>query len=63
MAASYGAGHVRVFGSVARGVERADSDTDLPRSETAGMRDHPAHRCFGTTHAIVASTVAQDLPD
>lgn len=26
---SYGAGNVRVFGSVARGVERADSDVDL----------------------------------
>lgn len=29
IAASYGAGHVRVFGSVARGTERADSDVDL----------------------------------
>ncbi|WP_460683016.1 helix-turn-helix domain-containing protein [Modestobacter lapidis] len=29
IAASYGAGHVRVFGSVARGSERADSDVDL----------------------------------
>jgi uncharacterized protein len=29
IAASYGAGHVRVFGSVARGTERAGSDVDL----------------------------------
>lgn len=29
IAASYGVGHVRVFGSVARGTERADSDIDL----------------------------------
>lgn len=29
IAASYGAVHVRVFGSVARGVESADSDVDL----------------------------------
>lgn len=29
VAASYGAGHVRVFGSVARGTERPDSDVDL----------------------------------
>lgn len=29
IAASHGAGHVRVFGSVARGTERADSDVDL----------------------------------
>jgi uncharacterized protein len=35
IAARYGASHVRVFGSVARGEERADSDVDflveLPR--------------------------------
>lgn len=29
IAASYGAAHVRVFGSVARGIETADSDVDL----------------------------------
>lgn len=29
IAASYGAGHVRVFGSVARGTEHGDSDVDL----------------------------------
>jgi uncharacterized protein len=29
IAASYGAGNVRVFGSVASGTERADSDVDL----------------------------------
>jgi predicted nucleotidyltransferase len=29
IAAAYGAGNVRVFGSVARGVEQADSDIDL----------------------------------
>lgn len=29
IAASYGAGHVRVFGSVARGTEHRDSDVDL----------------------------------
>jgi len=29
IAASYGAGHVRVFGSVARGTEDGDSDVDL----------------------------------
>jgi predicted nucleotidyltransferase/DNA-binding XRE family transcriptional regulator len=29
IAASYGAGHVRVFGSVARGTEHSDSDVDL----------------------------------
>lgn len=29
IAASYGAGHGRVFGSVARGTEHVDSDVDL----------------------------------
>ena len=26
------------------------------------MRDHLAHRCFDTSHAIVQATVDQDLP-
>lgn len=26
------------------------------------MRDHLAHRCFDTTHAIVATTMEDDLP-
>ena len=38
------------------------TEPDLPWSEIARMRDHLAHRYFDTTHAIVASTVSQDLP-
>lgn len=38
------------------------AEPGLPWSEIARMRDHLAHRYFDTTHAIVASTVAQDLP-
>ena len=34
----------------------------LPWREIARMRDHLAHRYFDTTHAIVASTVTNDLP-
>jgi uncharacterized protein len=34
---SYGAGNVRVFGSVARGAERADSDIDLLLDLPAGV--------------------------
>ena len=34
----------------------------LPWSEISRMRDHLAHRYFDTTHAIVASTVTEDLP-
>ncbi|RFU21150.1 HepT-like ribonuclease domain-containing protein [Geodermatophilus marinus] len=37
-------------------------EPDLPWSEIARMRDQLAHRYFDTTHAIVASTVTQDLP-
>ena len=39
------------------------AEPDLPWSEIARMRDHLAHRCFDTTHAIVAATVAHDLPE
>ena len=35
----------------------------LPWSEIARMRDHLAHRCFDTTHAIIAATVRDDLPE
>lgn len=38
------------------------SEPGLPWSEIARMRDQLAHRYFDTTHAIVASTVAHDLP-
>jgi uncharacterized protein with HEPN domain len=38
------------------------TEPDLPWSEIARMRDQLAHRYFDTTHAIIASTVAQDLP-
>ena len=39
-----------------------ESERDLPWSEIARMRDLLAHSYFDTTHAIVASTVANDLP-
>ena len=39
-----------------------ETEAGLPWSEIARMRDHLAHRYFGTTHAIVASTVSSDLP-
>ncbi|MCI2237214.1 DUF86 domain-containing protein, partial [Paenibacillus sp. TRM 82003] len=38
-------------------------EPDLPWSEIARMRDHLAHRYFDTTHAIVAATVSQDMPE
>lgn len=39
------------------------SEPSLPWSEIARMRDHLAHRYFDTTHAIVAGTVVNDLPE
>ena len=39
------------------------TEPGLPWSEVARMRDHLAHRYFDTTHAIVAATVHQDLPE
>lgn len=39
------------------------TEPDLPWSQIARMRDHLAHRCFDTTHSIVAATVSQDLPE
>jgi uncharacterized protein with HEPN domain len=38
------------------------AEPGLPWSEIARMRDHLAHRYFDTTHAIVAATVTDDLP-
>ena len=39
-----------------------ETEPGLPWSEIARMRDHLAHRYFDTTHALVAATVANDLP-
>jgi uncharacterized protein with HEPN domain len=38
------------------------TEPGLPWSEIARMRDQLAHRYFDTTHAVVAGTVAHDLP-
>ncbi len=35
----------------------------LPWAQIAGMRDHLAHRYFDTSHAILAATVSDDLPE
>lgn len=39
------------------------TEPQLPWSEIARMRDQLAHRYFDTTHAIVAATVREDLPE
>jgi uncharacterized protein with HEPN domain len=38
------------------------TEPDLPWAEVAGMRDRLAHRYFDTSHAILAATVEEDLP-
>ncbi|MDA8182948.1 MAG: DUF86 domain-containing protein [Actinomycetota bacterium] len=35
----------------------------LPWVQIAGMRDRLAHRYFDTSHAILAATVSEDLPE
>ena len=38
------------------------SEPALPWAQVAGMRDRLAHRYFDTSHAILAATVEEDLP-
>jgi uncharacterized protein with HEPN domain len=39
------------------------SEPALPWAQIAGMRDRLAHRYFDTSHAILAATVSDDLPE
>jgi uncharacterized protein with HEPN domain len=39
------------------------SEPALPWAQIAGMRDRIAHRYFDTSHAILAATVSDDLPE
>lgn len=38
------------------------SEPEIPWQDVTGMRDHLTHRYFDTDHAIVAATIADDLP-
>ncbi len=38
------------------------TEPDLPWAQVAGMCDRLAHRYFDTSHAILAATVEEDLP-
>lgn len=37
-------------------------EPEIPWTDIKAMRNHLAHRYFDTAHAIVAATVASDLP-
>jgi uncharacterized protein with HEPN domain len=39
------------------------AEAALPWAQIAGMRDRLAHRYFDTSHAILAATVDEDLPE
>jgi len=39
------------------------SEPAVPWEQVAGMRDRLAHRYFDTSHAIVESTLTNDLPE
>jgi len=39
------------------------SEPALPWAQITGMRDRLAHRYFDTSHAILAATVSEDLPE
>ncbi|MHB1941394.1 MAG: HepT-like ribonuclease domain-containing protein [Candidatus Dormibacteria bacterium] len=39
------------------------TESALPWAQIAGMRDHLAHRYFDTSHAVVAATLSDDLPE
>jgi uncharacterized protein with HEPN domain len=43
--------------------EMLNSQPAIPWSQIARMRDHLAHRYFDTDHAILRSTVDNDLPE
>lgn len=40
-----------------------NAEPDLPWQQIAAMRDRLAHHYFDTSHAIVAATVKDDLPE
>ena len=39
------------------------TETGIPWAQVSAMRDHIAHQYFDTSHAIVAATISQDLPE
>jgi uncharacterized protein with HEPN domain len=53
---------------IGEAVKRVDpallaTEPEIPWEDVAGRRDRLAHRYFDTSHAIIAATVDQDLPN
>lgn len=44
-------------------VEVLAAEPDIPWTQIAGMRNRLAHQYFDTSHAILAATVSEDLPE
>jgi len=42
--------------------ELLETEPDIPWQSVAGMRDRLAHHYFDTSHAILQSTVDEDIP-
>ena len=53
------------FGEVVKALpaDLREAQPQIPWAQIAGMLDRLAHRYFDTSHAILAATVAQDLPE
>jgi uncharacterized protein with HEPN domain len=53
------------IGEAVKGIDAGllATEPDIPWLQIAAMRDRLAHRYFDTSHAIVAATVADDLPE
>ena len=45
------------------GEDLLESEPGIPWAQIAAMRDRLAHRYFDTSHAIIAATIAADLPE
>ena len=45
------------------GDDLLDSESGIPWAQIAAMRDRLAHRYFDTSHAIIAATITNDLPE
>jgi uncharacterized protein with HEPN domain len=45
------------------GDDLLETEPGIPWAQIAAMRDRLAHRYFDTSHAIIAATIGNDLPE